>query len=126
MAGPYQDADGRKAIRLLNPADDDADLAWIDTPGTLEMQTARWYPGVEVLADGSIVLIGGATGGGYINRNYPNLDPGYQGTPGMGSPTNIDGGANPTYETYPSTGPVKEMQFMITTSGVSFERQGRS
>jgi hypothetical protein len=36
---------------------------------------SRWYPGAEPLADGTVVLIGGFVGGGYINRNYPNTDP---------------------------------------------------
>lgn len=48
--------------------------------------------------------------GGYINRNYPNIDPAYEG-----------GAAEPTYEFYPpkSGYTPKVMQFMIDTSGLN-------
>jgi hypothetical protein len=46
---------------------------------------------LKPLADGTITLIGGFVNGGYINRNYPNTDPAYEG-----------GAAEPTVEFYPS------------------------
>jgi len=68
----------------------------------------RWYAGTEALADGTIVLIGGFTSGGYVNRKMPNTDPTYEG-----------GGAMPTYEFYPNRGPAALMNFMTITSGLN-------
>ncbi|KAN0065542.1 hypothetical protein ACQY0O_001379 [Thecaphora frezii] len=118
---PYKDYDGRRAIRLMEPNTDSSKLEWLDTPpngGGAQMTTPRWYPGIEVLEDGSVLLVGGAIGGGYINRNLPNTDPFYEG----GSADNIQaGGANPTYEYFPTTGkPAQAVcQFMGNTSGLN-------
>ncbi|KIK57124.1 hypothetical protein GYMLUDRAFT_247377 [Collybiopsis luxurians FD-317 M1] len=110
----YQDYDGRKSIRILNPCTDDDDFTsencqWFDNPDVLSMQKERWYSAAEPLGDGTIVLIGGFVNGGYINRNYPNTDPTYEG-----------GAAEPTYEFYPANGRTAEiMQFMVKTSGLN-------
>ena len=72
------------------------------------MQKQRWYFAAEALANGSIAIIGGFVNGGYVNRNTPNTDPGYEG-----------GAAEPTYEFYPSKGDATVMQFMITTSDLN-------
>lgn len=110
----YQDFDGTKAIRILNPCTSsdnfaDAQCQWFDNPSLLSMQKQRWYSTAEALPDGSIVLIGGFVNGGYINRNLPNTDP-----------TTEGGAAEPTYEFYPANGRVAQnMQFMTTTSGLN-------
>ena len=110
----FGDYDGTKAIRILNPCDDSDDFSstncqWFDNSSLLAMQSQRWYSAAEPLGDGSIVLIGGFTNGGYINRNYPNVDPATEG-----------GAANPTYEFYPANGREQQtMQFMIDTSGLN-------
>ncbi len=57
------------------------------------MQKSRWYSAAEPTGEGNIVIIGGFVNGGYVNRNYPNVDPEYEG-----------GAAEPTYEYYPPTG----------------------
>ncbi|GAC74662.1 hypothetical protein PANT_12d00078 [Moesziomyces antarcticus T-34] len=106
---PYADYDGTRAIRLLEPGS----KTWIDSPSTSTaqvnmLQSARWYPGIEVLEDGSVLFVGGAVGGGYINRNTPNVDPLYEG-----------GGSNPTYEYFPSKGNTSICQFMGNTSGLN-------
>ena len=110
----YQDFDGAKSIRVLNPCKSSdnfgsSDCQWFDDPSVLSMQNKRWYSAAEPLADGTIVLIGGFVNGGYVNRNFPNIDP-----------TNEGGAADPTFEFYPANGraPVT-MQFMITTSGLN-------
>ncbi|KZP14381.1 copper radical oxidase [Athelia psychrophila] len=108
----YEDYDGTKAIRIIQPCTRADNLnstkcAWYDDPAHLSMQKQRWYSTAEALEDGSVVLIGGFVNGGYVNRNFPNVDP----TEG--------GAAELTYEFYPSRGPAKEMEFMRTTSGLN-------
>ena len=78
----YKTFDGRRAIRIITSCDGDPNsppCSWFDAPNSLMMAKARWYPGAEALADGTVVLIGGFTAGGYINRNTPNTDPAYEG-----------------------------------------------
>ncbi|KAI0319679.1 glyoxal oxidase [Amylostereum chailletii] len=106
----YKDHDGRKAIRIITPCEGSIDgpgCDWYDAPNGLQMASQRWYPAAEALADGSVVLVGGFTSGGYINRNYPNKDPG-------------GASSNPTYEFFPSRGGTPEvMNFMLKTSGLN-------
>ncbi|KAJ7212240.1 glyoxal oxidase N-terminus-domain-containing protein [Mycena pura] len=110
----YQDFDGSKSIRILNPCNDSDDFSssacqWFDDPTVLSMQRQRWYSAAEPLANGTVVIIGGFVNGGYINRNYPNTDPMYEG-----------GAAEPTYEFYPSNGQTPQiMNFMVKTSGLN-------
>lgn len=111
----YQDFDGTRAIRILKPCPPGSDFAseecgWFDNPETLSMQVNRWYSTAEPTATGQIVLIGGYTQGGYVNRNYPNIDPEFEG-----------GAATATYEYYPNFDNVEAatMQFMIHTSGLN-------
>ncbi|KAF8753346.1 Glyoxal oxidase [Rhizoctonia solani] len=95
----YQDWDGRRAIRVLNPCPSwvgrigTAQCQWFDNTTYVGMQKARWYASTEALADGSIVIVGGYVNGGYINRNTPNIDPAYS-----------EGAAEPTFEFWPSSG----------------------
>lgn len=123
--GPYNDQDGRRVVRILEPNDNMDKLVWNDEYNSPnQMDSERWYPGIEVMADGSVVLIGGATSGGYINRNYPNKDPAYA-TDGSKPPVDgqwAQGGANPSYEFWPQTSdkPKPQVsQFMIKTSGLN-------
>ncbi|KAF7299175.1 CAP10 domain-containing protein [Mycena indigotica] len=110
----YQDFDGAKAIRIVNPCTSSDDFSspkcqWYDQPDVLSMQRKRWYSAAEPLANGTIVIIGGFVNGGYINRNYPNNDPTYSG-----------GAAEPTYEFFPSNGQTPQlMNFMTKTSGLN-------
>ncbi|KAF7291647.1 CAP10 domain-containing protein [Mycena chlorophos] len=110
----YQDFDGSRSIRVLNPciSSDDftsAECSWFDDPSVLSMQKQRWYSAAEPLANGTIVIIGGFVNGGYVNRNYPNTDPATEG-----------GAAEPTYEFYPSNGQTAQtMNFMLKTSGLN-------
>ena len=110
----YGDYDGTKAIRILNPCKDGDDFTspncqWFDNASLLSMQSQRWYSAAEPMGDGTIVLIGGFSNGGYINRNYPNTDPAYEG-----------GAANPTYEFFPANGRQQQfMNFMNKTSGLN-------
>jgi len=104
----YQDADGARAIRVLTPCTDSS-CSWFDDPSVLAMQKKRWYSAAEPLADGTIALIGGFVNGGYVNRNFPNIDPEFEG-----------GAAESTYEFYPANGmTATRMQFMVDTSGLN-------
>ncbi|ESK91598.1 glyoxal oxidase [Moniliophthora roreri MCA 2997] len=105
---------GRKAIRVRNPCTssdgfDSSDCQWSDNPPALFMQMERWYAAAGPLGDGSIVLIGGFTNGGYINRNTLNDDPMRSG-----------GGTEPNFEFFPPSGREgRDMQFMGKTSGLN-------
>ncbi|KAJ9124101.1 hypothetical protein QFC22_000896 [Naganishia vaughanmartiniae] len=79
--GPFENCDGGKALRILDPCDD-GDCNWIDDP-KLYMTTRRWYPTLETLEDGSAIVLGGCLWGGYVNS--PNQD-------------------NPTFEYWPPKG----------------------
>lgn len=111
----YQDFDGRKSIRILNPctATDNlaagADCGWYDNPAALSMKQYRWYATAEPTATGQIVIMGGMVTGGYINRHVPNVDPRLEG-----------GQAEPSYEYYPAIDvPPPDFNFMIQTSGLN-------
>ena len=82
----YQDYDGGRAIRVLNPCTYDINGKSFG-PDVRAMQKRRWYSAAEPLGDGTIVLMtGGFTDGGDINRH---VDP--------------EGGAlYCTYEYYPN------------------------
>lgn len=74
---PYENADGGKAIRLLDP-NDDGTADWLDDP-TLYMTSRRWYPTLETLEDGSAMIFGGCENGGYVNyveyvQNNPTVE----------------------------------------------------
>src|SRR4051812_43450080 len=99
----YQDYDGSRAIRILNPCRStdsltDPKCQWFDNSTFLSMQKRRWYAAAEPLADGSIVIIGGFVSGGYVNRHVPNSDP-----------TFSNGSAEPTFEFFPSRGTAQNM-----------------
>ncbi|KAI0827203.1 DUF1929-domain-containing protein [Trametes gibbosa] len=110
----YGDFDGTKGIRILDPCTSKDDFTspkcqWFDNSSLLSMQSQRWYSGAEPLSDGTVVLVGGFSNGGYINRNWPNVDPATEG-----------GAANPTYEFFPANGRQEAVfPFMIQTSGLN-------
>ncbi|TFY64242.1 hypothetical protein EVG20_g6011 [Dentipellis fragilis] len=76
---PYNDADGGKSLRLLDPCDD-GECNWV-LAGNLPSR--RWYPSLETLEDGSLLIIGGCEWGGFVNDAAQS---------------------NPTYEFFPSRG----------------------
>jgi hypothetical protein len=122
----YQDYDGSKAIRVLNPCTssqnfNDPSCQWFDNSSELSMQKQRWYSSAESLPDGSVVLIGGFVNGGYVNRNFPNIDPTYScGPSAVPDPTHACAAAEPTFEFYPSRGGTPAvMNFMTETSGLN-------
>ncbi|KAF8890000.1 copper radical oxidase [Gymnopilus junonius] len=109
----YQDFDGTRAMRVLNPCTDSDDFTssqcqWFDDPTVLSMQKSRWYSAAEATGTGEVVIIGGFVNGGYVNRNYPVGDPS----------KNL--GAEYTYEYYPPrSDPAQTFQFLLVTSGLN-------
>ncbi|KAJ7179878.1 copper radical oxidase variant A [Mycena crocata] len=106
----YQDFDGAKSIRVLNPCSssdfDSPECQWFDDPDTLAMQRKRWYSAAEALGNGTIAIIGGFQNGGYILRNVPNKNP--------------EDGAELTYEFHPSNGrEPQKLPFLFKTSGLN-------
>jgi hypothetical protein len=61
----FGDTEGGNAIRVLNACDGgDETCPWAEGGASLTMQSKRWYPTVEGMADGSVIVIGGDTNGG--------------------------------------------------------------
>src|SRR5260221_4061056 len=71
----YRDYDGTRAIPI--PCDESTSCFFYDN--NTQLAKKRLYPAAEPMADGTVVVIGGFSIGGYINRNYPNIDPTYEG-----------------------------------------------
>ncbi|OAV86872.1 hypothetical protein PTTG_01246 [Puccinia triticina 1-1 BBBD Race 1] len=94
LAAPYFNDDGAKSVRLLDPCDDDTKCQWSVNPGGALLQAKRWYPTVETLEDGSVIIIGGCTDGGYVNDANQNI---------------------PTVEYFPSKGQPNKLNFLLTT-----------
>ncbi|GAA5964759.1 hypothetical protein JCM3765_002545 [Sporobolomyces pararoseus] len=92
LTGPYKDGDGGKATRRLDVCADGT-CDWADD-GSNYMTTRRWYPTLETLEDGSMIVIGGCDWGGYVNDAGQN---------------------NPTYEFYPSKGGPVGLNILATT-----------
>ncbi|KAF8334888.1 glyoxal oxidase N-terminus-domain-containing protein [Cantharellus anzutake] len=83
------DEDGSQSVRLISPCDD-ASCQWIEDPKNA-MSTTRWYPSVEPMDDGSVIIIGG------LHRApAPSVN-------------------NPTYEFFPSRGLPVQLQFLKDT-----------
>ncbi|KAF5385893.1 hypothetical protein D9615_002586 [Tricholomella constricta] len=79
--GPYNNPDGRRSIRLLNPCDD-GNCDWILSPVS---SAQRWYPTIETLEDGTLIILGGCRNGGYVNDAYQD-NPTYEFFPPKGDP----------------------------------------
>lgn len=54
LTGPYTDGDGGKATRRLDCSSGTCE--WIDD-GSNYMTTRRWYPTLETLEDGTIIIV---------------------------------------------------------------------
>ncbi|WVR09090.1 hypothetical protein IAU60_006152 [Kwoniella sp. DSM 27419] len=94
---PYTDWDGGKAIRILDPCDDES-CEWVDNPA-MYMTSRRWYPTLETLEDGSAIIMGGCEWGGYVNY--------------------ADNQNNPTVEYFPSKGQPFTLNFLLKTMPVN-------
>ena len=113
----YQDYAGQTGVRVINPlgcsagnTSGDAACQWQESTATSHLKVQRWYSTAEARGDGSVVVIGGFSNGGYINRNYPvQPDPVYQGN-----------ASQPTYEFWPPRDEAPAlMQFLVETGGLN-------
>lgn len=110
----YNDLAGQTGVRVMNPlgctGDDAATKAecqWYDDPSVTHLKAMRWYSTAEPQADGTVVVIGGYSNGGYINRNYPDTtDPIWQG-----------GASQPTYEFWPPTDATPPVMDILVEAG---------
>ncbi|KAF8745815.1 hypothetical protein RHS02_01110, partial [Rhizoctonia solani] len=91
-AAPYRGVDGGLSMRFLTP-NADGSAEWIDNPA-LYMTSRRWYPTLETLSDGTMIIIGGNMWGGFVNGAGQN---------------------NPTYEFFPSKGGAVDFELLRTT-----------
>ncbi|WOO82856.1 Aldehyde oxidase GLOX [Vanrija pseudolonga] len=73
---PYTNTDGGAAIRLMTPCDDGS-CPWYEGGNSLTMAAKRWYPTIEGLADGSVIVLGGDHNGGYVSTFAQN-EPSYE------------------------------------------------
>ncbi|OBZ69282.1 Galactose oxidase [Grifola frondosa] len=73
-AADFGDLDGLQAIRMLEPCDsedvDDCDM--YEDHARIRMASPRWYSTVLRISDGSAMIIGGSTKGGWINNATTN------------------------------------------------------
>ncbi|CAE6431726.1 hypothetical protein RSOLAG1IB_01036 [Rhizoctonia solani AG-1 IB] len=81
---PYYNGDGGKAIRLLDPCEDKK-CNWVEET----MSTRRWYPTLETLDDGTMIIIGGNQWGGFVNSAGQN-NPTYEFFPAKGDPVGLN------------------------------------
>ncbi|KAF8595713.1 hypothetical protein BDV93DRAFT_528472 [Ceratobasidium sp. AG-I] len=72
---------GLQGIRHFNPCAENEKCGMYEEPQRIRLASARWYPSGARLSDGSLLVFGGAFGGGWTNFKELN---------------------NPTYEFYPA------------------------
>lgn len=66
-AADFGDVNGLQAIRMFNPCDD-GKCDVLESPNQIRMASARWYNSATRLDDGSVMIIGGSSKGGWINN----------------------------------------------------------
>ncbi|KAF8319285.1 copper radical oxidase [Clavulina sp. PMI_390] len=67
----FGDVNGLQAIRMFNPCDDGScDI--LEAPNQIRMASPRWYNSATRLDDGSVMIIGGSTKGGWMNNKTTN------------------------------------------------------
>jgi hypothetical protein len=67
---PYYDTNGGHALRFLPPCSG-SNCQWIDSTAN-QMEKERWYPWVEPMSDGSVLMIGGMHNGGFVPSQGTN------------------------------------------------------
>ena len=101
-SGDFGDLDGLQAIRIFEPCNSDSveGCYMYENHARIRMASPRWYSTTIRMPDGSAMIIGGSTRGGWINNATVN---------------------NPTFEFFPpkaihgSNGLPISMQFLVDT-----------
>lgn len=75
----FGDVNGIQAVRLFHPCDsEDVDSCDIfDDPSRIRLASPRWYNTVVRISDGSAMILGGSTEGGWMNNatvNNPTIE----------------------------------------------------
>ncbi|GAA5833635.1 hypothetical protein JCM11251_003189 [Rhodosporidiobolus azoricus] len=83
-ANPYGNTDGGKAVRLYTPCGTDG-CEWTDHVNSMPL--SRWYPTVETLPTGDVIILGGELYGSFVTQAYQNV-PSYEFWPSRGDPIN--------------------------------------
>ncbi|CAM0136343.1 hypothetical protein VKS41_006851 [Umbelopsis sp. WA50703] len=68
--------EGWQSIRFFTPCED-GECQWSEFKTTSHMIGNRWYPTVEQMPEGDIMIMGGSTAGARVNRdsiNVPNIE----------------------------------------------------
>ncbi|GAA5912661.1 hypothetical protein JCM6882_004705 [Rhodosporidiobolus microsporus] len=81
---PYGNIDGGKAVRLYTPCGRDS-CEWTDHVNSMPL--SRWYPTVETLPTGDVIILGGELFGSFVTQEYQNV-PSYEFWPTRGEPVN--------------------------------------
>ncbi|KAI0291189.1 putative copper radical oxidase [Multifurca ochricompacta] len=73
-ATDFGDTDGTQAVRFFQPCDaeDAAGCDILEYPERIHLATPRWYNTVLRIQDGSVMILGGSTRGGWINNATTN------------------------------------------------------
>ncbi|QRV96298.1 glyoxal oxidase [Ceratobasidium sp. AG-Ba] len=104
--GLYGEFDGGHAVRLITPQENGS-AEWVDDP-TLYLSTRRWYPTLETLSDGTMIIVRKWVHTVWLSVAYVwsflqiggNLWGGYN---------------NPTYEFFPSKGSAIFFEMLYST-----------
>jgi len=85
-SGAYDDESGGRTVRLLDPCTDDSCNWYEDEDG---IPVNRWYPSLETLPEGNVIILGGEMYGGFVNSvNQKQSTPTYEFWPSQGDPVN--------------------------------------
>lgn len=63
-SGAYDDLSGGRATRIITPCST-GNCTW--TEDIYGIPVNRWYPTLETIEDGSVMIIGGELWGGFVN-----------------------------------------------------------
>ncbi|KAL8283502.1 hypothetical protein RQP46_005605 [Phenoliferia psychrophenolica] len=85
-SGAYDDLNGGRATRVITPCSDET-CNWSEDVDGIPIN--RWYPTLETLEDGSVIVIGGEMYGGFVNSvNQRQSVPTYEFWPTKGASIN--------------------------------------
>lgn len=113
-AGAYDDFSGGRTMRMITPTCPAGKCTWTeDIDG---MPINRWYPTIETLEDGTVIVLGGELYGGFVNSvNQRELQSEEEKKEMLMMSWRDVGQSNPTYEFWPTRGPPVASAFLADT-----------